>query len=112
MAPPDLLLRGTSNRVPSIFLPIAHFIAIQYIMMGRRFMLEVILNFLSNTYVDQNIARQNDWFHTIYYDEPYCNLFLPIDMSENIFNCLYNLYSNTFTSIIHTSFQKGNNTMH
>lgn len=46
-------------------------------MMGRRFMLEVILNFLSNTYVGQNIARlrQNDWFHTIYCDEPYRSLF-------------------------------------
>ncbi len=46
-------------------------------MMGRRFMFEVILNFLSNTYVGQNIAmfRQNDWFHTIYCDEPYRSLF-------------------------------------
>ncbi|WP_421926748.1 hypothetical protein [Lysinibacillus capsici] len=40
-------------------------------------MFEVILNFLSNTYVGQNIARfrQNDWFHTIYCDEPYRSLF-------------------------------------
>lgn len=56
-------------------------------MMGHRFMLEVILNFLSNTYVgqptlhtrkiDQHIARphQNDWFHNIYCDEPYRSLF-------------------------------------
>lgn len=45
-------------------------------MMERRFMLEVILNFLSNTYVGQNIARprQNDWFHTIYYEQ-YRSLF-------------------------------------
>lgn len=56
-------------------------------MMGQRFMLEVILNFLSNSYVDQptlhtrkinqHIARlrQYDWFHTLYYDEQYGSLF-------------------------------------
>lgn len=52
-------------------------------MMGHRFMLEVILYFLSNSYVgqptlhtrkiNQHIARlrQYDWFHTLYYDEQY-----------------------------------------
>lgn len=83
-------------------------------MMGRRFMLEVILNFLSNTYVGQNIEGSDKMigstpFIMMNRITPY---FLSIVMSENIFNCLYNLYSNTFTSIIHTSFHKGNNTMH
>jgi len=91
MAPPDLLLRGTSICVPSIFC-LLHTSSPShtynyFVMMGRRFMLEVILNFLSNTYVgqptlqtrkiDQHIARlrQYDWFHIIYYDEPYRSLF-------------------------------------
>lgn len=83
-------------------------------MMGRRFMFEVILNFLSNTYVGQNIARPRQKIGST----PFIVMnriaayFLPIVMLENIFNYLYNLYSNTFTSIIHTSFHKGNNTMH
>ncbi len=81
MAPPDLLLRGTSICAPSIFC-LLHTSSPShtyntFVRMGRRFMFEVILNFLSNTYVGQNIARlrQNDWFHTIYYDEPYRSLF-------------------------------------
>ena len=102
MAPPDLLLRGTSICVPSIFC-LLHTSSPShtynyFVMMGRRFMLEVILNFLSNTYVgqptlqtrkiDQHIARlrQYDWFHTIYYDEPYRSLFFANRHVKNIFN--------------------------
>ncbi|WGF38972.1 MULTISPECIES: hypothetical protein [Lysinibacillus] len=75
-------------------------------------MLVVILNFLSNG--GQNIAklRQNDWFPAFIMLNSIAAYFLPIVMSENIFYCLYSLYSNTFTSIIHTSLHKGNNTMH
>jgi len=55
--------------------------------MGCGFMLEFIINFLSNTYVgqptlhtrkiDQNIARLQhcDWFHDIYHHDQYRSLF-------------------------------------
>ena len=118
MAPPDLLLRGTSICAPSIFC-LLHTSSPShtynyFVMMGRRFMLEVILNFLSNIYVGQNIEGSVKMIGST----PFIMMnriaayFLPIVLSENIFNYLYNLYSNTFTSIIHTSFHKGNNTMH
>lgn len=68
--------------------------------MGCGFLLEFIINFLSNTYVgqptlhtrkiDQNIARLQhyDWFHAIYHHDQYRNLFLRIAMSENTFKVM------------------------
>lgn len=80
MAPPDLLLRGTSICAPSIFC-LLHTSSPShtyntFVMMGRRFMFEVILNFLSNTYANRHVRKYLQLFvkpilEHLYFDHTY-----------------------------------------